>query len=47
VAVFQTTARFVDQTIPPDPGFLSHACVVKSKGLAQDFDLTRSSYPVE
>src|SRR5689334_15228062 len=47
VLVFQTTARSVDQTIPPDGNFLFHACVVKSAGTAQDYDLTLNSFPVE
>ena len=47
VLVFQTTASFVDHTVPPDGSFLFHACVVKSAGGAQDYDLTLNSYPVE
>lgn len=47
VLVFQTTALFVDQTIPPDGGFLYRACVVKTRGLAQDFDLSLNSQPIE
>jgi hypothetical protein len=47
VLVFQTTARFVDQTIPPDGNFLFHACVVKSAQPAQDYDLVLNSFPVE
>ena len=45
--VFQTTARFVDTTIPPSGNFLFHACVVKSAQAAQDYDLTLNSFPVE
>jgi hypothetical protein len=45
--VFQTTARFVDATIPPEGGFLYHACVVKSAQSAQDYDLVLNSFPVE
>jgi hypothetical protein len=47
VLVFQTTARVVDQTIPPDGNFLFHACVVKSAQAAQDYDLVLNSFPVE
>ena len=45
--VFQTTARFVDRTIPPSGNFLFHACVVKDAQAAQDYDLTLNSFPVE
>jgi hypothetical protein len=47
VLVFQTTARSVDQTIPPDGNFLFHACVVKNAQTSQDYDLTLNSFPVE
>jgi hypothetical protein len=46
VLVFETTARSVDQTIPPTAGFLYRACVVKTAGGAEDFDLTLNSAPV-
>jgi hypothetical protein len=45
--VFQTTATFVDKTIPPNGSFLFHACVVKSAQSAQDYDLSLNSFPVE
>jgi hypothetical protein len=45
--VFQTTARSVDQTIPPDGGFLYRACLVKTANAPQDFDLTLNSSTVE
>jgi hypothetical protein len=41
--VFTTTARSVDAVIPPDGNFLYHACVVKSVGRAQAYDLVLSS----
>ena len=48
VLVFEQTARFVDQTIPPEGGFLYHACVVKDSGSrGQDFDLQLNSSPIE
>jgi hypothetical protein len=47
VLVFQTTARFVDATIPPSGNFLFQACVVKSAQSPQDYDLTLNSFPVE
>lgn len=47
VVVFQTTARSVDQTIPPSGNFLFEACVVKDARSAQDFDLTLNSSPIE
>ncbi|GGQ74309.1 hypothetical protein [Couchioplanes azureus] len=45
--VFQTSARFVDHTVPPEGNLLYHACVVKSSGSTQDYDLTLNSFPVE
>jgi hypothetical protein len=45
--VFQTTARFVDQTIPPSGNLLFEACVLKSAGTAQDYDLALNSQPIE
>jgi len=45
--VFQTTARSVDQTIPPSGNLLFHACVVKNAQASQDYDLTLNSFPVE
>lgn len=45
--VFQTTARFVDHTVPPSGNLLFHACVVKRAQATQDYDLTLNSFPVE
>lgn len=46
--VFETTARFVDHTVPPVSGnFLYQACVVKNANSAQDFNLTLNSQPIE
>lgn len=45
--VFQTTATFVDQTIPPEAGFLYRACVVKTVNPPQDFDLSLNSSTIE
>jgi hypothetical protein len=45
--VFETTARFVDATIPPSGNFLFHACVVKNAQSPQDYDLSLNSFPVE
>jgi hypothetical protein len=47
VLVFETTARFVDRTIPPSGNLLYHACVVKRANAPQDYDLTLNSQPVE
>jgi hypothetical protein len=44
--VFQTTARTVSQTVPPSSNLLYEACVVKSSGAAQDFDLTLNAAPL-
>jgi hypothetical protein len=44
--VFQTTARTVSQVIPPSGNLMFHACVVKSAGAAQDYDITLNSQPV-
>ncbi len=47
VLVFSTTARSVDQTVPPSGNFLFQACVVKNTIPKQDFDLSLNSSPVE
>ncbi|MEV6599943.1 hypothetical protein AB0M36_24260 [Actinoplanes sp. NPDC051346] len=45
--VFQTNARFVDETIRPTSNMLFHACAAKSAGATQDYNLTLNSFPVE
>ncbi len=47
VLVFQTTATFVDHTVPPEGNLLYHACVVKSAGAPQDYDLVLNSQTLE
>jgi hypothetical protein len=41
--VFETTARSVNEVIPPEGNLLYHACVVKSAGAAQAYDLVLNS----
>ena len=41
--VFETTARSVNEVIPPEGNLLYHACVVKSSGAAQAYDLVLNS----
>jgi len=45
--IFETTARFVDQTVLPQGNFLFDACVTKGPGPAEDFDITLNSPPAE
>lgn len=40
VVVFETTARSVDETVPPNGNFLFEACVIKNARAPQDFDVT-------
>lgn len=44
--VFQTTALSASHVQPPSGNLLFEACVVKTAGSAQDFDLTLNSQPV-
>jgi len=41
--VFATTARSVNEVIPPEGNLLYHACVVKAAGAAQAYDLVLNS----
>jgi hypothetical protein len=44
---FSTTARNVDQTIPPTEGRVYQACVVRGPATAEDFDLSLNSTTLE
>ncbi|MDT4988609.1 MAG: hypothetical protein QOI74_2703 [Micromonosporaceae bacterium] len=44
--VFQTTARSVSHVVAPSGNLMFEACVKKTAGTAQDFDLTLNSQAV-
>jgi hypothetical protein len=47
VVIFQTTALSVDHVDTTNPAGLFDACVIKTAGTPQDFDIVLNSPPVE
>jgi hypothetical protein len=44
---FSTKGTFVDETIPPTPGLVYHACVKGGPGAGEDFDLALNSTTIQ
>jgi hypothetical protein len=45
--VFSTSARFVDEVVPPEDGMVYYVCVVRTGATAQDYDLVINSQRLE